>query len=46
MRVRHLLFKTVLNQEVGWFDRRENGVGAVCARFSSDASSVQGVSFF
>lgn len=44
MRVRYLLFAKILDQEVGWFDRRENGVGAVCARLSSDAASVQGVS--
>ncbi|KRT86174.1 AAA protein, partial [Oryctes borbonicus] len=42
MRVRHLLFEKVLNQEVGWFDIRDNGVGAVCAKLSSDAASVQG----
>lgn len=43
MRVRHLLFEKILNQECGWFDRRENGVGAICAKLSSDAASVQGV---
>ncbi|XP_022920637.1 ATP-dependent translocase ABCB1-like [Onthophagus taurus] len=41
-RVRGLLFEKILNQEMGWFDRKENGVGAICAKLSSDASSVQG----
>ncbi|KAI4470544.1 atp-binding cassette sub-family b [Holotrichia oblita] len=43
MRVRYLLFEKILSQECGWFDRRENGVGAICAKLSTDAASVQGV---
>ncbi|XP_017777603.1 PREDICTED: multidrug resistance protein 1B [Nicrophorus vespilloides] len=42
MRVRSDMFKTVLHQEIGWFDRKENGVGALCAKLSSEASSIQG----
>ncbi|GJQ81868.1 hypothetical protein Trydic_g9894 [Trypoxylus dichotomus] len=43
-RVRALLFETVLRQEPAWFDRKENGVGAVCAKLSSDAANIQGAS--
>lgn len=43
-RVRGLMFESVLEQEVGWFDRKENGVGAICAKLSTDAANIQGVS--
>lgn len=33
----------MLRQEMGWFDRKDNGVGALCAQLSGDAASVQGV---
>lgn len=39
-----MMFRQMLRQEIGFFDRTENGVGALCTRLSSDASSVQGVS--
>ncbi|KAI4456367.1 atp-binding cassette sub-family b [Holotrichia oblita] len=41
-RVRGLMFETVLKQEVGWFDRKENSVGAICAKLSTDAANIQG----
>ncbi|GJQ81867.1 hypothetical protein Trydic_g9893 [Trypoxylus dichotomus] len=41
-RVRGLMFETVLRQEVAWFDRKENGVGAICAKLSTDAANIQG----
>lgn len=31
-----------MNQEMGWFDRKENSIGALSARLSGDAASVQG----
>lgn len=43
-RVRGLMFESVLRQEVAWFDRKENGVGAICAKLSTDAANIQGVS--
>ncbi|KAG5894748.1 hypothetical protein JTB14_032638 [Gonioctena quinquepunctata] len=43
LRMRKKTFNAMLNQEMAWFDRKENGVGALCARLSGDASSVQGV---
>lgn len=36
----------MLKQEIGFFDRKENGVGALCARLSSEAAQVQGVLHF
>lgn len=44
MRVRSLLFETMLKQEMGWFDKKENGVGALCTRLSVDTAYIQGVS--
>lgn len=41
-RLRGLTFEAILKQEVGWFDRKTNSVGALCARLSGDAASVQG----
>lgn len=38
------MFGAMMKQEIGWFDRKENGVGALCSRLSSQASSIQGVS--
>lgn len=42
-RVRALLFETVLRQEPAWFDDKQNSVGAVCAKLSSDGANIQGV---
>lgn len=41
-RLRGLTFQAILKQEIGWFDRETNSVGALCARLSGDAASVQG----
>nr|QST14979.1 ABCB1-1 protein [Diaphanosoma celebensis] len=41
-RIRVLVFRTIIKQEIGWFDQEDNSVGALCARLSGDASSVQG----
>ena len=43
-RIRKITFKTILKQEVAYFDDARHPVGVLCARLSSDASSVQGVS--
>lgn len=45
MRLRHLMFEAMLRQEIGWFDRKENGVGSLCAKLSGEAASVQGVRY-
>ncbi|XP_018573284.1 multidrug resistance protein 1-like isoform X2 [Anoplophora glabripennis] len=42
LRMRKKAFESMLRQEMGWYDRKENGVGALCAQLAGDASSVQG----
>lgn len=42
-RLRKLTFAAMLRQELGWFDEPLNNIGALCARLSGDAASVQGV---
>lgn len=42
MRLRGLIFKTMLHQEIGWFDNPSNGTGALCSKLSADAAAVQG----
>lgn len=44
MRIRRKMFRAMLSQEMGWYDDKVNGVGAICARLSGEAASVQGVS--
>ncbi|XP_068902279.1 ATP-dependent translocase ABCB1-like [Tenebrio molitor] len=41
-RVRGNMFRAMLSQEMAWFDRKDNGVGALCAKLSGEAASVQG----
>ncbi|XP_037094848.1 ATP-dependent translocase ABCB1-like [Pollicipes pollicipes] len=41
-RVRKLTFAALLRQEVSFYDNAKNTVGALCARLSGDASSLQG----
>jgi len=42
IRLRRQVFEAMLSQEMGWFDRKENSTGALCAKLSGDASKVQG----
>lgn len=44
-RLRIMTFKSMMSQEMGWFDAPKNGVGALCARLASDCSGVQGNNF-
>ena len=44
LRLRRLAFEAIMRQEISWFDKQENACGALCARLSSDAANVQGVS--
>lgn len=37
-----MTFKSMLKQEMGWFDDDHNSVGALSARLTGDAASVQG----
>ncbi|XP_076263945.1 ATP-dependent translocase ABCB1-like isoform X1 [Rhynchophorus ferrugineus] len=41
-RLRNKMFASMLQQEIGWFDNKEHGVGSLCAQLSGDAASVQG----
>jgi ATP-binding cassette subfamily B (MDR/TAP) protein 1 len=45
-RLRHLSFKAMLSQEIGWFDREENSVGQLTTSLNSAASEVQNLSGF
>ncbi len=42
LRVRELLFKAILRQEIGWFDRESNNSGALASLLSNDATHVRG----
>lgn len=42
LRIRSSMFEALLKQEMGYFDRKENGVGALCAQLSNEAAQVQG----
>uniref|UniRef100_A0A8C6XFF9 ABC-type xenobiotic transporter n=1 Tax=Naja naja TaxID=35670 RepID=A0A8C6XFF9_NAJNA len=42
MRLRSLSFKALLQQEIGWFDDHNNGIGVLLTRLSTDASQVKG----
>ncbi len=42
-RMRSLLFKSMLRQDIGWFDDVRNNTAALTNRLSYDANEVQGV---
>ncbi|KAF5834437.1 P-loop containing nucleoside triphosphate hydrolase protein [Dunaliella salina] len=41
-RVRSMMLKNMLFQEIGWFDREENSSGVLATRLSTDSSYVRG----
>lgn len=41
-RIRSQAFKTILTQEVGWFDHPDNNVGTLTTRLAVEAAAVQG----
>lgn len=41
MRMRRISFASMLRQEIGWFDREENNLGALVTQLSSDTSSLK-----
>ncbi|ELP90275.1 P-glycoprotein, partial [Entamoeba invadens IP1] len=43
-RLRKRFYRSILRQNIGWFDRKENMVGAVTTRLSSDPTSLGGIS--
>ncbi|XP_035709895.1 ATP-dependent translocase ABCB1 isoform X2 [Folsomia candida] len=42
-RMRKVIFSSVLNQDMTFFDEPDNTVGNLCARLSTDATSLRGV---
>ena len=43
-RLRMDSFRSILKQEIGWFDDERNSTGILTLRLSQDAANVQGVS--
>lgn len=43
-RLRKLMFEKLLEQEIAFYDDKNNSTGALCARLSGEAAAVQGVS--
>jgi ABC-type multidrug transport system fused ATPase/permease subunit len=43
IRIRKLVFKNMLEQDMTFFDEPENSVGNLTARLSTDATGIQGV---
>jgi ABC-type multidrug transport system fused ATPase/permease subunit len=41
MRMRIISFASMLRQEISWFDREENNLGALVTQLSSDTSSLK-----
>lgn len=41
-RLRHMLFQSILRQEIGWFDLDQNSSGRLATVLSSDATYVRG----
>ena len=41
MRMRIISFASILRQEIGWFDREENKIGALVTQLSSDTSNLK-----
>ncbi|XP_073533891.1 ATP-binding cassette sub-family B member 5-like isoform X2 [Phyllobates terribilis] len=42
MRLRQMAFKSMLRQEMSWFDDKKNNTGALTTRLATDASEIQG----
>lgn len=45
-RMRTRAFKSMLSQDIGWFDAKENNVGTLTTKLAVEASAVQGVRHF
>jgi ATP-binding cassette subfamily B (MDR/TAP) protein 1 len=43
-RVREKSFKTMLRQEIAWFDHEENSTGALTSLLSTDSTHLAGLS--
>lgn len=45
-RLRKLMFEKLLEQEIAFYDDKENSTGALCGRLAGEAATVQGVSWY
>jgi ATP-binding cassette subfamily B (MDR/TAP) protein 1 len=45
-RLRSQGFKSMLSQDISWFDEPKNNVGTLCTRLAVEAAAVQGVNSF
>lgn len=45
-RLRSMGFKTMLKQEIAWFDNSDNSVGKLCTKLAVEAAAVQGVKHY
>ena len=43
LRLRKLIFASMMRQELQWFQQPENSVGSLCTRLSRDVASIQEV---
>lgn len=43
-RLRSQMFHLILQQEIAFFDDKDNATGALCAKLAGEAAAVQGVS--
>ncbi|EGG17681.1 hypothetical protein DFA_08677 [Cavenderia fasciculata] len=43
-RLRHISFRSIIRQEIGWFDMPENATGVLTTNLAKDATLVQGLS--
>eukprot|EP00079_Xenopus_tropicalis_P036309 XP_017950080.1 PREDICTED: ATP-binding cassette sub-family B member 5 isoform X5 [Xenopus tropicalis] len=41
MRLRHMAFKAMVQQDIAWFDDKDNNTGALTTRLATDASEIQ-----
>jgi hypothetical protein len=42
-RLRSKAFRSILRQEIGWFDDSNNNVGKLCTKLAVEAAAVHGV---
>ena len=42
-RIRSILFKAMLRQEIGWYDDERNSTAALATKLSHDAGQLEGV---
>ncbi|XP_072179666.1 ATP-dependent translocase ABCB1-like [Diadema setosum] len=43
LRLRHMMFKAMLRQNIGWFDDKSHATGALTTKLATEVSLIQGV---